>query len=148
MFVNGVWEKGVRGETFQVLNPATGEVLADVADCNQEDARRAIEVAHASFPEWASLTAYERSRVLYKAHQLMLERREQLARVMTQEQGKPLRAALNEVGYGADFLLWYAEEAKRIYGETIPAPPSSGKCHANCPRTPNDANHPRGAREC
>ena len=122
MFVNGVWEKGVRGETFQVLNPATGEVLADVADCNQEDARRAIEVAHASFPEWASLTAYERSRVLYKAHQLMLERREKLARVMTQEQGKPLRAALNEVGYGADFLLWYAEEAKRIYGETIPAP--------------------------
>ena len=87
MFVNGVWEKGVRGETFQVLNPATGEVLADVADCNQEDARRAIEVAHASFPGWASLTAYERSRVLYKAHQLMLERREQLARVMTQEQG-------------------------------------------------------------
>ena len=122
MFVNGVWEKGVRGETFQVYNPATGEVLADVADCNQEDATRAIEAAKASFLGWASLTAYERSHILYRAHQLMLERREQLAKVMTQEQGKPLRAALNEVGYGAEFLLWYAEEAKRIYGETIPAP--------------------------
>ena len=122
MFVNGVWEKGLRGETFQVYNPATGEVLADVADCNHEDTMRAIEAAHAALPKWASLTAYERSRILYKAHQLMLERREQLAKVMTQEQGKPIRAALNEVGYGADFLLWYAEEAKRIYGETIPAP--------------------------
>ena len=122
MFVNGVWEKGLRGETFQVYNPATGEVLADVADCNHEDTMRAIEAAHAAFPKWASLTTYERSRILYKAHQLMLERREQLAKVMTQEQGKPIRAALNEVGYGADFLLWYAEEAKRIYGETIPAP--------------------------
>jgi len=122
MFVNGVWEKGLRGETFQVYNPATGEVLADVADCNHEDTIRAIEAAHAAFPKWASLTAYERSRILYKAHQLMLERLEQLAKVMTQEQGKPIRAALNEVGYGADFLLWYAEEAKRIYGETIPAP--------------------------
>ena len=122
MFVNGVWEKGVRGETFQVYNPATGEVLADVADCNHEDTIRAIEAAHTAFPKWASLTAYGRSRILYKAHQLMLERREQLAKVMTQEQGKPIRAALNEVGYGADFLLWYAEEAKRIYGETIPAP--------------------------
>ena len=122
MFVNGVWEKGLRGETFQVYNPATGEVLADVADCNHEDTIRAIEAAHTAFPKWASLTAYERSRILYKAHQLMLERREQLAKVMTQEQGKPIRAALNEVGYGADFLLWYAEEAKRIYGETIPAP--------------------------
>ena len=122
MFVNGVWEKGLRGQTFQVYNPATGEVLADVADCNHEDTIRAIEAAHAAFPKWASLTAYERSRILYKAHQLMLERLEQLAKVMTQEQGKPIRAALNEVGYGADFLLWYAEEAKRIYGETIPAP--------------------------
>jgi len=122
MFVNGVWEKGLRGETFQVYNPATGEVLADVADCNHEDTMRAIEAAHAALPKWASLTAYERSRILYKAHQLMLERGEQLAKVMTQEQGKPIRAALNEVGYGADFLLWYAEEAKRIYGETIPAP--------------------------
>jgi len=122
MFVNGVWEKGLRGQTFQVYNPATGEVLADVADCNHEDTMRAIEAAHAAFPKWASLTTYERSRILYKAHQLMLERREQLAKVMTQEQGKPIRAALNEVGYGADFLLWYAEEAKRIYGETIPAP--------------------------
>jgi len=122
MFVNGVWEKGLRGETFQVYNPATGEVLAEVADCNHEDTMRAIEAAHAALPKWASLTAYERSRILYKAHHLMLERGEQLAKVMTQEQGKPIRAALNEVGYGADFLLWYAEEAKRIYGETIPAP--------------------------
>ena len=83
---------------------------------------RAIESAGRAFQTWSRLMAYQRSNYLYDAHRLMIERREQLARVMAEEQGKPLKAARNEVQYGADFLLWYAEEAKRIYGETIPAP--------------------------
>src|SRR5690606_39081598 len=83
---------------------------------------RAIDAAHAAFPGWAGLTAYQRSDYLYRAWKLMLERKEELAQTMTREQGKPIRAARNEVQYGADFLLWYAEEAKRVYGETIPAP--------------------------
>jgi succinate-semialdehyde dehydrogenase / glutarate-semialdehyde dehydrogenase len=68
------------------------------------------------------VTAYERSRYLYKAYEIMMNRKEELARLLTIEQGKPLKAARNEVQYGADFLLWYAEEAKRIYGEVIPSP--------------------------
>jgi len=74
-----------------------------------------IAAMHA-FGRWASLTSYQRSEYLYKAYQLMMENREHLARVMTEEQGKPLKASRGEIQYGADFLLWYAEEAKRIYG--------------------------------
>ena len=122
MFINGEWCGAAGGRAFEVTNPATGDVLAEVPDGGQEDARRAIEAADAAFADWAGRTAYDRSRILYKAHELMRRKREELARTMTQEQGKPLRAATNEVGYGADFLLWYAEEAKRVYGETIPAP--------------------------
>jgi succinate-semialdehyde dehydrogenase/glutarate-semialdehyde dehydrogenase len=80
-----------------------------------------VEAASRALPGWAARTAYDRSDLLVAAHRIMLERREELARTMTQEQGKPLRAARNEVGYAADFLLWFAEEAKRVYGETIPS---------------------------
>ena len=83
--------------------------------------RAAVDAADAAFEPWSARTAYERSAYLYQAHQLMLERREALAKLMTEEQGKPIRMARNEVGYAADFLLWFAEEAKRVYGETIPS---------------------------
>ena len=122
MFINGEWCDAASGKRFEVTNPATGEVLADVADGGQADAARAIDAAHAAFAGWSGMTAYDRSRILYKAWELMSARKADIGRIMTQEQGKPLRAALNEVQYGADFLLWYAEEAKRVYGETIPAP--------------------------
>ena len=122
MYIDGEWAAATGGATFEVLNPATGEKIADVPDGGRDDARRAIEAAHRAFPGWAGRTAYERSALLYRAWQLMIERKEELARTMTREQGKPIRAARNEVQYGADFLLWYAEEAKRVYGETIPAP--------------------------
>tara|TARA_Y100001936_G_scaffold213703_1_gene222866 strand:- start:1188 stop:2615 length:1428 start_codon:yes stop_codon:yes gene_type:complete len=122
MFINGSWCAADNGKTFQVNNPATGEWIADVPDGGQPEARRAIQAAHDAFDEWGGMTAYQRSRILYKAYELMSKSREAIARTMTIEQGKPLRAAMNEVQYGADFLLWYAEEAKRIYGETIPAP--------------------------
>ena len=122
MFINGAWCEAAGGKTFEVTNPATGEKIADVADGGWADAARAIDAAHESFTGWSGMTAYDRSRILYKAWELMSARQADIARIMTQEQGKPLRAAMNEVRYGADFLLWYAEEAKRVYGETIPAP--------------------------
>ncbi|MCY3671845.1 MAG: aldehyde dehydrogenase family protein, partial [Alphaproteobacteria bacterium] len=122
MFIDGVWCEASGGGCFRVTNPANGDVVGEVPDGGGADAARAIEAAERAFPGWAGQTAYERSRILYRAWEIMTERAEDLARTMTLEQGKPLRAARNEVRYGADFLLWYAEEAKRVYGETIPAP--------------------------
>ena len=120
MYIDGQWVAAQA--SFEVFNPATGDKIDTVADGTGADAKTAIEAAERAFPAWANLTAYQRSGYLYRAYQIMMERREELARTMTEEQGKPLRAARNEVQYGADFLLWYAEEAKRVYGETIPAP--------------------------
>ncbi|MFN0027588.1 MAG: NAD-dependent succinate-semialdehyde dehydrogenase [Acidimicrobiales bacterium] len=121
MYIDGQWRDATSGKTFEVTDPATGKVLERVADASAADTRAAIEAAAAAFPAWAALTAYQRAEKLAAAHQLMLERREDLAKLMTSEQGKPLRAARIEVGYAADFLLWFAEEAKRVYGQTIPS---------------------------
>src|SRR3546814_377789 len=96
--------------------------MGEVPDSGKAEKVRALDAAQAACGGWAGLTAYQRSTFLYRAWTLMLERKEELAQTMTREQGKPIRAARNEVQYGADFLLWYAEEAKRVYGETIPAP--------------------------
>ena len=119
MYIDGNWRDGER--RFEVINPATGEIITVVADGGREDAAHAIDAAAAAFPGWAATTAYDRARILSNAYRIMMERKEALACTMTEEQGKPLRAALNEVQYGADFLQWYAEEAKRIYGATIPS---------------------------
>ena len=119
MYVNGEWLRG--GPTFSVHNPATGETLGEVFDGNAEHAQQAIKAAEQAQDSWAGETAYKRSELLARAHGLMLERQAALANLMTREQGKPLKAAMNEVKYAADFLLWFAEEAKRIYGETIPS---------------------------
>ena len=124
MYINGHWDNAVSGSIFPVHNPSNNEKIGEAADGNQDDARQAIEAAHGAFGTWSGLTAYQRSEYLYMAYQLMMEQKEHLARVMTEEQGKPLKAAMGEVQYGADFLRWYAEEAKRVYGETIPAPRS------------------------
>lgn len=119
MHIGGQWLE--MDKTFAVYNPANGEKIADVADGGAEQAVQAVEAAHQAFTSWAATTAYERASFLYRAYELMLERQQELAETMTREQGKPLRAALNEVRYGADFLLWFAEEAKRNYGEMIPS---------------------------
>ena len=119
MLINGEWHNDT--PTFPVFNPATGEEIGQVADGTEQDAARAIEAASAALPAWMNETAYARSGVLYRAHQLMLEQQRELAELMTREQGKPLKASMNEVKYAADFLLWFAEEAKRVYGETIPS---------------------------
>jgi succinate-semialdehyde dehydrogenase/glutarate-semialdehyde dehydrogenase len=121
LYINGKWRPAGSGREFVSTNPATGEVLGAVADGDAADARAAIEAASAAFGSWSARTAYERADVLHRAQALMRERREDLARSMTLEQGKPLRMARAEVTYAADFLSWFAEEAKRVYGETIPS---------------------------
>lgn len=121
LYINGEWTKSNNG-TFEVFNPATGERLDDVADGTREDTKRAISAAEEAFTSWSSLTAFQRSDYLYRVYDLMIEKKEHLAETMTKEQGKPIKAARNEVQYAADFLLWYAEEAKRVYGEVLPAP--------------------------
>jgi succinate-semialdehyde dehydrogenase/glutarate-semialdehyde dehydrogenase len=121
MFIDGEWREAEGGRRFEVFNPADGSVVGDVPDGGAADARRAIEAADRAFGAWSRTTAYRRAALLLKAHALMLERKEHLARTMTTEQGKPLKAARNEVQYGADFLLWFAEEAKRVNGEILPS---------------------------
>lgn len=121
MYIDGLWLAAADGSNFDVHNPATGELLGAVPDGGFVDAERAIIAATRAFPDWAARTAYQRSAILYKAWQLMVERKMHLAELMTREQGKPLKAAQNEVQYAADFLLWFAEEAKRVYGESIPS---------------------------
>ncbi len=121
LFIDGTWAPASCGRVFQSTNPATGEILGEVSDGQAEDARMAVDAARRALPAWTATTPHQRSGYLYDAWRLMVERKEELARLMTAEQGKPLRMARNEVGYAADFLLWFAEEAKRVYGSTIPS---------------------------
>jgi succinate-semialdehyde dehydrogenase/glutarate-semialdehyde dehydrogenase len=121
LYLDGAWKEAVGGRTFAVTDPASGQLIGRVADADTRDAAAAVDAAAAAFEPWAARTAYERSEALATAHRLMLERAEELALLMTREQGKPLKMARNEVRYGADFLAWYAEEAKRVYGSTIPS---------------------------
>lgn len=100
MYINGNWTSACSGNSFPVNNPANGELIAEVADGGAADALLAIDAADEAFKHWSSLTAYQRSEYLYKAWEIMMERREAIARVMTAEQGKPIKAARNE----ADFL--------------------------------------------
>lgn len=122
MFINGQWCEANDGSRFDVTNPANGDVVGNVPNGSKADVVAAIDAAAEAFKTWSKTSAYQRSALLYRAYTLMIEKKEHLAVTMTTEQGKPLKAARNEVQYGADFLLWYAEEAKRNYGETIPAP--------------------------
>ena len=121
MYIDGEWRSALSGNTFESINPATGDVLGTAPDGGRDDARKAIDAADAALPAWRATTAYERAEILAAAYRLMIERQDELATLMTREQGKPLRMARTEVGYAADFLLWFAEEAKRVYGEVIPS---------------------------
>jgi succinate-semialdehyde dehydrogenase / glutarate-semialdehyde dehydrogenase len=121
LFIDGKWSPAQGNQTFKVVNPATGEVVGEVADAGKEDTLKAIEAAHQAFPAWSRRPAKERAALLRKAYELMVEHRDELAEIMTKEQGKPLAEAKGEVQYAADFLEWSGEEAKRIYGETLPA---------------------------
>jgi succinate-semialdehyde dehydrogenase / glutarate-semialdehyde dehydrogenase len=116
MYLAGAWDDAASGRTFAVTNPATGAVLDRVPDGGSEDATRAIDAAEAAGPAWAQTPAFARADLLLEAWRLMRDRAEDLAALMTAEQGKPLRAARAEVAYAADFLRWFAEEARRIEG--------------------------------
>jgi len=120
--VGGTWIDADDGATFAVTNPATGEVVAEVAKCGGGETRRAIEAAERAQIEWRQKTAAERSNLLRRWFELMMEHQEDLARVMTAEQGKPLFESRGEIAYGASYIEWFAEEAKRIYGDVIPPP--------------------------
>ena len=120
MYINGTWLDAQSRKSFPSSNPTTGEILGQVPG-DERDTNVAIDAASKAFSGWSSLTVYERSAFLYKAHEIMMVDLERLAEIMTKEQGKPLKAARNEVKYGADFLLWFAEEVKRLYGKTIPS---------------------------
>ena len=119
-YVDGAWTTAGGGGRFRVTNPATGDVLAEVADLDAADARHAIEAAAAAFPTWSAQTAKRRAVVLRKWFDLIMAAQDDLARLMTAEQGKPLAETRGEVAYGASFIEWFAEEAKRVYGDVIP----------------------------
>ncbi|MFQ2369308.1 NAD-dependent succinate-semialdehyde dehydrogenase [Aeromonas enteropelogenes] len=119
-YIDGHWCDAASGRTFEVTNPASGAVITQVPDMNAEDTRRAIDAAKAAQPAWAALTAKERSNKLYAWFAAITAHTDELARIMTCEQGKPLAEAKGEVAYGASFIQWFAEEGKRAYGRTIP----------------------------
>ncbi len=119
-YIDGRWADADSGAVIEVTNPATGEVLGTIPRMGTAETRRAIEAAEKAWPAWRGLLAKERANILRKWYDLILENQEDLARLMTLEQGKPLAEAKGEVVYGASFIEWFAEEAKRIYGDTIP----------------------------
>ena len=121
-YINGVWTAGGATKTFDVINPATGEVLATLPDMGAAETTAAIDAAYAAQVTWATRPAKERAVVLRKWFDLMIANADELAAILTAEMGKPLPEARGEILYAAAYVEWYAEEAKRIYGETIPAP--------------------------
>jgi succinate-semialdehyde dehydrogenase/glutarate-semialdehyde dehydrogenase len=119
LFVNGEWLETER--SFAVTDPASGKLIGHAADGEAEHARAAVAAAHAAFPSWSRRPARERAALLYKWYELIMQKRDELAMLVTSEMGKPLAEAQGEVQQAALFVQWYAEEAKRIYGQTIPA---------------------------
>ena len=120
-YIDGHWQDADSGKTIRVSNPATGELLGSVPNMGAAETRRGIEAASRAWPAWRAKTAKERATILRKWHDLMMANREDLALLMTAEQGKPLTESRGEIEYAASFIEWFAEEAKRIYGDTIPA---------------------------
>jgi len=119
-YVDGAWVEASDGAVFEVTNPARGDVVCSVADLNRADVSRAIAAAAVAQKGWAALTAKERANILRRWYELMNENADDLAIILTAEMGKPLAESRGEVTYGASFIEWFAEEAKRVYGETIP----------------------------
>ena len=121
-FIDGDWRDADDGGVIPVHNPANGELIAEVARCGEAETRRAIDAAHRAHLQWRRRTAKERSNALRRWFDLIMANQEDLAIIMTLEQGKPLAESRGEVAYGAAFFEWFAEEAKRVYGDTIPGP--------------------------
>src|SRR6516225_2329550 len=121
-YVDGKWCDADNGKSFEVNNPATGEILGSVPEMGAAETRRAIAAANRAWGEWRRKTAKERALILRKWSDLMLANTEDLAAIMTAEQGKPLTESKGEIAYAASFIEWFGEEGKRIYGDTIPSP--------------------------
>ena len=119
-YIGGVWRDADSGETIDVRNPATGETIGTVPRMGAAETRLAVDAAAAALPAWKAMTAKQRAAILRRWFDLMMENREDLALLMTLEQGKPLAEARGEIAYAASFIEWFAEEGKRVYGETIP----------------------------
>ncbi len=119
-YLNGQWQEADSGAVIDVTNPATGEILGTIPRMGAGETRRAIEAAQTALPSWRGKTAKERSAILRRWFELMMAHQEDLAVIMTAEQGKPLAEAKGEIAYAASFIEWFAEEGKRIYGDTIP----------------------------
>ena len=120
-YINGNWLDADSGESIDVTNPATGEKLGTVPKMGAEETRRAIEAAEEAFSSWRKTTAYEKSQVLRRWFDLMMEHKEDLSIIMTAEQGKPINESRGEINYAASYIEWFAEEARRVYGDTVPA---------------------------
>jgi succinate-semialdehyde dehydrogenase/glutarate-semialdehyde dehydrogenase len=124
-FIGGEWTAARGGRVLEVLDPASGQHLGNVPACDEHDTRSAIEAAERALPSWSAMTAHARAALLRRWHDLMLQHADDLALLMTLEQGKPLAEAKGEILYGASFVQWFAEEGIRAYGETIPATQAS-----------------------
>src|SRR5258708_33739827 len=120
-YVDGKWADADSGKSIPVNTPATGEILGTVPNMGATETRRAIEAANAAFPAWRAKAAKERANILRKWFDLMMANQEDLAKILTAEQGKPLAEARTDISYGASFIAWFAGEAQRIYRRPIPA---------------------------
>lgn len=120
-YINGAWVGASDKDVMDVVNPVDGKVIGTVPQCKSVETRQAIDAAHAAFADWRKLSAQERAKLLFKWAELIDENREDLARLMTIEQGKPLAESRGEIDYGNGFIKWYAEEARRIYGDILPS---------------------------
>lgn len=121
-YIDGQWVDADSGETVPVTNPSTGEVIASIASCGADETRRAIAAADKAMPAWKAKSAKERANILRNWYNLVMANLDDLSLILTAEQGKPLAEARGEIIYGANYLEWFAEEAKRVYGDIIPAP--------------------------
>ena len=119
-YLAGKWVTGDKNQTFDVINPARGDTIAKVANLSREQISAAIDIAYEAQKEWAKKTGKERATILRRWFELMMENSEDLAKILTAEQGKPMAESMGEIAYGASFIEFFAEEAKRVYGELIP----------------------------
>src|SRR5581483_3919684 len=119
-YIGGQWIAADSGATLDVVNPATGLKLGTVPRAATQETRRAIDAAAEAFPAWARQTAHARAKILRRWHELMLANQDDLATIMTAEQGKPLAESKGEIAYAAGFIEWFAEEGRRLYGDVIP----------------------------
>src|SRR5690606_31893806 len=120
-YIDGAWTDASDQQTIDVGNPANGEVLGTVPSLTQQDVRSAIQAADRALPAWRAMPAKQRAQLIRRWYELCMENQDDLGRLLTLEQGKPLAEARGEIAYGASFLEWFSEEAKRVYGDVIPA---------------------------